>query len=132
MKTLGLILVACLIHFSSAYAHEGHDHGAPTFQPPKGGTLKTSLQGHFELVKTDKKVQIYLYDTKGNPKTTKGITLTSELEVPRKKSEKLVLEDRGEFWEAEIDAKGSHRYTLKIVIDDGKKKDKVKFTVENQ
>lgn len=111
-------------------AHEGHDHGAATFQPPKGGVIQTSMQGHFELVNQGNKIQLYVYDNKGTAKETKGLTLTTELELPRKKAEKISLTDKGTHWEADIDSKGAHRFTLKITIDDGKDKDYVKFTIE--
>jgi hypothetical protein len=131
MKQLSMILFTCLIMiFTTAQGHEGHDHGAPTFQPPKGGILQTALHGHFELVNQGNKVQVYVYDMKGNAKETKGLTITAELELPRKKAEKINLVDKGNSWEAEIDSKGAHRFTLKLTIDDGKEKDYVKFTVE--
>lgn len=131
MKQLTIILFTyLLIAFTGVKAHDGHDHGAPTFQPPKGGILQTAQHGHFELVNQGNKIQVYVYDMKGNAKETKGLTLTTELELPRKKAEKINLVDNGNFWEAKIDSKGAHRFTLKISINDGKETDYVKFTVE--
>lgn len=131
MKQLSMILFTCLLMiFTKAPAHDGHDHGAATFQPPKGGILQTAQQGHFELVSQGNKIQIYVYDAKGTAKQTKGLTLTTELELPRKKAEKISLADKGTHWETDVDSKGAHRFTLKITIDDGKEKDYVKFTIE--
>lgn len=125
------ILFACVFMILGlAQAHDGHDHGAPTFQPPKGGVLQTAQQGHFELVSQGDKIQVYLYDLKGAAKATQGLTLITELELPKKKIEKIQLTDKGTHWEAQIDGKGAHRMTLKITIDDGKEKDYVKFTIE--
>lgn len=120
-----------LLLSTPALSHDGHDHGAPTFSAPKGGILKSSLQGHFELVKENDLAKVYHYDAKGKAKDTKGLNLKAELELPRKKSVALDLQDKGTHWESKIDAQNAHRYTLKITIDDGKEKDHVKFTVES-
>lgn len=113
-------------------AHEGHDHGAATFQPPKGGILKTALFGHFELVKKKDLISIFLYNKEGKLQPTTGLSLKAELELPRKKSTPVELTDKNTHWEAQIQSQGTHRFTLKITIDNGKEKDYVTFTVENK
>ena len=115
-----------------AFASPDHDHSAPTFQPPKGGVLKSTHNVHFELVKNPKGVTVYAYDKDGKVLATKGFVLTAELELPRKKAMPIILETKTTNWEAVIDAQGAHRYTLKLNINDGKEKDHVKFTVENK
>ncbi len=127
-----LMMIILVVVGISVAAHEGHDHGAPTFQPPKGGILKTSLFGHFELVKKKDLVSLYLYSTDGKPLPTKGLTLKSELELPRKKSSPIDLTDKGTHWETQVQSHGTHRYSLKINIHNGKEKDYVTFTVENK
>jgi len=133
MKTLKLLALTVITAFSmAAFAGAEHDHGAPTFQPPKGGILKSTHSTHFELVKGSKGVNIYAYDKDGKGIATKGLTLTAELELPRQKATAVTLTSKETHWEANVDAKGAHRYTLKVNIDDGKEKDYVKFTVENK
>lgn len=131
MKIKLALITTTLLFGIFATAHEGHDHGAPTFQPPKGGVLKSALQGHFELVKSDDLISIYAYSKDGKALPTKGLTLGTTLELPRKKPAPLLLTDKGTHWEAKVDAQGTHRFTLKIAIDNGKEKDHVSFTIEN-
>ena len=115
---------------TTAKTHEGHDHGAPTFQAPKGGVLKSTYMGHFELVKNQNSLSLYVYDDKGQALPTKKFKIDALLELPRKKANSISLIDKGTHWESTVDSKGAHRFTLKVNIDDGKEKDHVKFTIE--
>jgi hypothetical protein len=132
-KSLGLlaVIVSTIV---VAFASPDHDHGAPTFQPPKGGVLQSTHHNHFELVKKAKTVFIYAYSEKGKPIETKSIKMSAELELPRAKAVTIKLTDKKTHWETELDSKAlaSHRFSLKVQVDDGKEKDYVKFTVENK
>lgn len=133
MNYLSTIFLALLsFAFFTLHAHEGHDHGAPTFQAPKGGILKSASHGHFELIKKDNVVSIYAYTNEGKSIETKNLQLAAELELPRKKAAGIALIDKKTHWETIVDSQGAHRFTLKVSIDDGKEKDYVKFTVENK
>ncbi len=125
--TLGLALYGTI-----ALASSDHDHGAPTFQPPKGGVLQSTHDNHFELLRKDNIVYLYAYDQDGKAVLTKDFKLTTELEIPRKKAVSFDWSDKGTHWESPIDSQGSHRMTLKIKILKGKEKDSVKFTLENK
>ena len=124
--TIGLFLT------SVAMAHEGHDHGAATFQPPKGGVLQNTSQYHFELVKKGKQIMIYAYDRSGNSVATEKFKVSTEAELPRKKKISSTINDLKTHWEVTVDMQSAHRMTLKMNIDDGKEKDYVQFTVENK
>lgn len=133
MKTLKLLAFTVITAFAlAAFAGAEHDHGAPTFQPPKGGILKSTHSAHFELVKGAKGISLYAYDKAGKGLPTKGLTLSAELEIPRQKATPVTLTNKETHWEANVDAKNAHRFTLKVNIIDGKEKDYVKFTVENK
>lgn len=127
-------LIAILVTTISMVSWAGpeHDHGAPTFQPPKGGILQSTHGAHFELVKTGNKVNIYAYNQEGKSVPTKDLKVSAELELPRKKGGPITLSDKSTHWEATVDSQGAHRYTINLIIDDGKEKDNVKFTVENK
>ena len=127
-----LLVSGLLLTFSNAQAHEGHDHGAASFQPPKGGVLQTSFENHFELVKKGQVLFIYVYDQKGKTVETKGFKVSAELELPRKKKMPATLNDLGTHWESKIDMQGAHRMTFKLNVDNGKEKDYVQFTIENK
>lgn len=133
MKTLRTILAAAVLVISTTVlASPDHDHGAPTFQPPKGGILKSTHMAHFELVKSANSVSLYAYNKEGKALPTKGLKVSADLELPRQKPTPVSLTDKETHWEATIDSKSAHRYSLKVKIDDGKEKDNVKFTVENK
>jgi hypothetical protein len=125
--TLGLALSG-----TNAFASPDHDHGAPTFQPPKGGVLQSTHDNHFELLRKDNIVYLYAYNQDGKAVLTKDFKLTTELEIPRKKAVSFNWSDKGTHWESPINSQGSHRMTLKIKILKGKEKDSVKFTLENK
>jgi len=133
MKTFkALLLTAITILSITAVAGSEHDHGAPSFQPPKGGILKSTHSMHLELVKGAKGIIIYAYNMEGKALGTKNLQLDATLELPRKKPVALKLENKETHWEAAVDSQGTHRYTVKVNIDDGKEKDYVKFTIENK
>ena len=132
-KGLSLLLVVFSL-VTVAFAGSEHDHGAPTFQPPKGGVLQSTDHNHFELVKKGKTVFIYAYSEKGKAIETKSLKVAGELEIPRTKATPIKLMDKKTHWELELDSKAlsAHRFSLKVLVEDGKEKDYVKFTVENK
>ncbi len=134
MKKSLFLLTFILSTLLVAYAGPEHDHGAPTFQPPKGGILQSTHENHFELVKKAKTVFIYAYTEKGKPVETINVKMKAEIEIPRSKSVAISLIDKKTHWEADLDSKAlaAHRFSLKITVEDGKEKDYVKFTVENK
>lgn len=130
-KFLALLTLGIFIMHPQTYSHEGHDHGAASFQPPKGGILNSSLHGYFELITKDNGlVEIYLYNEKGEALPTNGLTVKAELELPRKKSSPIAVKTEKTHWSIEVDAQSAHRYTLKFYAESKKNKDYVKFTVE--
>lgn len=114
------------------WAGVDHDHGAPTFQAPKGGILQSTHASHFELVAEGGTVKIYPYDQKGKGRATKEFKASAELELPRKKGVPLKLVDEQTHWSAKISVEGVHRYTIKLKIEEGGDRDYVKFTVETK
>ncbi|MFN7823727.1 MAG: hypothetical protein ACK5P6_00020 [Pseudobdellovibrionaceae bacterium] len=127
-----LTLALSLLVTQVSFAHEGHDHGAASFQAPKGGILKSIENSHFELVRSGQFVQIYAYDNEGKALATSKFKTSAELQLPRKKKEVLTLNDKGTHWEAQVNSQGAHRFTVKFNTDDGKEKDYVSFTVETK
>ena len=83
MKKLILTLALTLIA-SSGIASPDHDHGAPTFQPRKGGVLKSAHENHFEMVRKGETISLYVYNEKGDSLPTENFKLSTSLEVPKK------------------------------------------------
>lgn len=125
-----LILIALALATQQVSAHEGHDHGPSAVQAPKGGVLRSLETVHVELVSEKNKALIRVYDMKLKPQPVKNFPASATIQLPRKKAEAVMLEDKGDHWVAAVDAKGAHRYTLELTIKQGGHDDKLKFTVE--
>jgi hypothetical protein len=127
---LKTILLTSLVLFKTAsFAHEG-EHGPSTVQAPKGGVMRTLETVHLELLSKGTAVQIFAYDLNLKPADVTKYPVSATITLPKKKSEALMLEPKGDHWLANFDAKGAHRYSLDLTIKQGGHDDKVKFTVE--
>jgi hypothetical protein len=124
-----LIFITILFSLNS-FAHEGHDHGPGSFQPPKGGVVRSLETVHLELVSKGDSLQIYAYETNLKPASVAKYPVALSIALPKKKAESIKLEDKGDHWEASFDAKGAHRFTMELAIKQGGHDDKVKWVVE--
>lgn len=114
----------------SLHAHEGHDHGPSMIAPPKGGVIRSLETIHLELLPQGKTVKIFVYDKKMEPVEAKKYPVSAMATRPRKQAEAVELKTKKSHWEFEYDAKGSHRYTLQLSIEQGGHKDKVQWNIE--
>lgn len=140
IRTLTIAIVSILIA-ATALAHDGHDHDGPSsFQPLKGGIVKSNESMNIEMVNKDTKLEIYVYDIEGKAKDTAAYTLSAGMKLPKsKKVEKLKLDNitdsaTGKFSHYEVNSKpkGTHRYTLVLDVRDVKEShgDRIEFTIE--
>jgi hypothetical protein len=133
-KLIMVVAVAVGAWHLGAVAHEGHNHDAPTtIKAPKGGIIKALDESLVEVVTKGKNVKIYFYDKERNPTAAAGFKVEAHAELPRSKNkETIVLSAHEFFYEADWDAKGAHRYTLKLAVTDYKtnRTENLKFTVE--
>ncbi len=115
-------------------AHEGHNHDAPTtLKAPKGGVIKAMDQSRVEVVSKGKDIKIFVYDKEMKPAPTTELQIVAKAELPRtKKEEEVKLDSKDHFFEGSFDAKGVHRYTLKLAVTDSKtsRTDHLSFTIE--
>lgn len=131
------VSLSLLISFQ-VFAHEGHDHGPAAVPVQKGGIVRSLETVNLELVFKDKTVSIYPFKTEMNPKTPGKLTpadigaypVSATVEMPKAKPVALALKPAGDHWEASVDAKGVHRFTVVLDIKQGGHSDKVKWTVE--
>ncbi len=134
MKLIVMALFATGIWSQSLRAHEGHDHDAPTtLKAPKGGVIKALDESRIEVVYKSQDLKIYLYDKEMNPSKASDFKIIAFVELPRsKKQESLSLETKNTYFEGIYDAKGAHRYTLKLAVTDSKtnRTDNLTFTIE--
>ncbi len=136
MKKTALLLILGLssIFSLSAFAHEGHDHDAPTgVAAPKGGIIKSLENVHIEVVGRGKELKIYFYNQDMKPEAIKSYTVTAMTQLPRtKKQVSLPLISKDTHFEGTYDANNTHRYTLILTIKDPKEvhSDKLTYTIE--
>jgi hypothetical protein len=135
-----LLLLATVLFSYGLFAGEGHDHGHDHDAPgavsaQKGGVIKSLEEVHVEVVAKGKDVKIYFFAKDLKPLDVSKLKVTAEAELPRnKKKEVVTLVAKGTWFETSFDAKGSHRYTLVLTVNDPKHghDDKLNFTIEKK
>lgn len=140
LLTLALFAAAAA-KTDGALAHDG-PHDAPgDVQAPKGGLIRTTEDGHFELLrKRDpqsklEQLTLYFYDVGdlSKPRPVEGVQIEAKLILPgadRKKAPSVAFMPQGDHWTATLDAKKAHRYTLDFAVVVGKTSHKLKYTLE--
>lgn len=133
-KFLIMAAIAIGAWSSNTLAHEGHDHDAPvTLKAPKGGLIKALDESRIEVVAKGTELKVYVYDKEMKPAQASRFQLVASAELPRlKKVDSLTLSAQKTFFEGNYDAKGAHRYTLKLAVTDSKtnRTDNLTFTIE--
>lgn len=126
------MFLAVLLSAVSVFADEGHghDHGPSAVQAPKGGVIRSLETVHLELLNESKTVKIYAYDTQLKPADVKQFPASATITLPKKKPQSIKLTEVQDHWEAVVDVKNAHRYTLELSIKQGGHDDKVKWVVE--
>ena len=134
MRNFTLVAALAMTLSSPLMAHEGHNHDAPTtLKAPKGGVIKALDQARVEVVSKGKDLKIFVYDKEMKPAPTTEFQIAAKAELPRtKKEEDVKLASKETFFEGSFDAKGAHRYTLKLAVTDSKtsRTDHLTFTIE--
>ena len=129
-----VLFVLGVLLSGKAWSHEGHDHDAPTtIKAPKGGIIKALDESRVEVVSKGKNIKIYLYDKAMKSAPSSEFKITAKAELPRtKKIDEIKLEARDNFFEGNYDAKGIHRYTLKLEVNHTKVNEptNLSFTIE--
>jgi hypothetical protein len=134
MKKMIFAIALCVSSF--AFAHEGHDHDAPGARALKGGQVQRIEVVHVEVVPHGNSVRIYLLDlnsTKAKSLDFKEFDISAKAELPRGKGTvPLQLEAKDGYYEANVDAKGQHRYTLVLSLNHKPTKhaDTLSFVIE--
>lgn len=131
MKKMAFLL-SLFIGFA-ATAHEGHDKSPGQIAAPHGGVVQGTSHIYLELVSQSGGIQIFPFDHEMKPVLPKDVKIEGTMTLPKKnKSEAVKFSQDGEGFVSKIDAKGTHRYTLDVLVTHEGKKEKVKFNVEPQ
>lgn len=129
------IFTSLILSFGLALAHEGHDKvpGSQISKMVPPGQVKTTSHMFVE-VKEEKgivKVLVFDHDKKDIPPT--DLKIAGSVKFPRKpKAEKIEFAPVGNMFEAKVDAKNSHRYTLDMTVSHAGKSEKMSFNIEPQ
>jgi hypothetical protein len=133
LLTLG-IFSTLLTGATLVKAHEGHVHDIPqSIEAPKGGTIKAVEEVYVEVVSRGAEIKIYIYDKSLKQQDLASYKLSAKAKFPRtKKITDIALKLNGNFAEAVFDAKGAHRYTLVLKIQEPGEDhaDTLNFTIE--
>lgn len=130
-----IIFITLILSLEVVMAHEGH-FNVPGVQIskmiPPGQVKATS--NLFVEVKEEKgivKVLIFDHDKKDIP--LNDLKITGLVKFPRKtKTEEAKFIAKDNMFEAKIDAKHSHRYTLELTVTFAGKTEKMNFNIEPQ
>ena len=126
-----LIIILTTLTFQWSFAHGVHDSGE--VKPQKGGILKSLETVHVELVQLDNELRVYIFDKNKEPKTipTGKHPVYANLKLPRvKKTEKVELINKQDYWSYTYTKKGLRPYKFIFSIEQGGHKDNLAFTIK--
>lgn len=131
MKTLSMIL-GLTFFTASAWAHEGHDHGPKSAQATQGGVLHQGKKVGLEVVQESGELKLYPLDATAKPLKASDVKVSGTYELPKGKPEPLALTAKGDYLSAKVDAKGAHRFGVKLKVDYQGSAEDFSFQVEPQ
>jgi hypothetical protein len=132
MKTLNTLL-ASFIFALQLFAHEGHNKTPGSLTAPHGGKIKGTSQLYIELVSDSKGFKLYTYDHDLKTIPVKEVKFDGKVKFPKqKKVETIKFNNSESFFEAVVDAKGTHRYTVDLKVKYIGKTESISFNVEPQ
>lgn len=118
--TFSLLILLVSLSTPLIFAHEGHNHDAPTtIKAPKGGTVKELDEAIIELIYKGKDIKIYFYDKSLKPLANERFQIKAMAIHPRtKKEDPITFSITDAHYHGIYDAKGIHRYSLKLNVLD--------------
>lgn len=132
MKQTVLAIVASVILSHFSFAHEGHDHGGGK-AAPNGGQLFGTKILDLELLTSGNTVRLYPLDENMKAVPTDQVQLVAKMKLPRKKeTQDVKFSAEKNYFSAEINSQGAHRYELEIKVSYKGKTETVKMNVEPQ
>jgi len=135
-KCTSKILVLLLITSMEAnvLSHEGHNKLPGSIIAPHGGQIKGTDDLYIELIHNSDNVQIYITDHDFKPILLNDIKIEGLIKYPKQmKSEKInFTTNQAKYFDAKINSKGSHRYTLEIKTKYKNKTDTINYNLEPQ
>jgi hypothetical protein len=126
-----LIFGVFMASLEISWSHEGHQKIPGDTLAPHGGRVKGTDYLYLELVATKEEFKLYPFDHDFKSLPLKDIHLEALVMFPKKsKPLEIKLEPVGDFFQAKVNTKGVHRYTLELKIKGNGKTEKLSFVVE--
>lgn len=130
---VGAFGVFGLLLYGPVFAHEGHDKTPGAIAAPHGGAVQGTSSLYWELLSDSSGLKLYPLTHDLTPIEPKSISLSGTASFPKKpKAEPVTFAAQSDHFSAQVNSKGSHRYTLSLSFTYKGKKEKVKFQVEPQ
>jgi hypothetical protein len=131
MRNACLIFIAMVGLSLSLFAHEGHNKIPGNIQAPHGGKIKGTDNLYIELVQAESNLKFYVFDHDLKAIPMNEVELSGDLKLPKKQNtQKIEFVKTESAFSTNIDAKGSHRYSVDLAFKFKGKKEKLSFTVE--
>ncbi|MES2964900.1 MAG: hypothetical protein V4760_13495, partial [Bdellovibrionota bacterium] len=111
-----------------AFAHNGAHPDNPDAVNARGGIVKETKNHHVEVVPSAKSAKIYVFDRKMKAVAVEKIQMKARIATP-KTSLNLILEPKGDHFDAPYPREPLMRYQIVVVLTD-KKDEVVTFDVE--
>lgn len=139
MKTKLSTLLLLITLSLSAFAHDGHNHGAGQVQPTKGGTILKADKFYLEVVGNRTDVKIYPLK-KNDPKSAmltpiplNQVKISATYALPRAKVTNIIaLKQEADHFAGKVSVKNTHRYEVVVTIETLGEKEKLTYQIEPQ
>ena len=106
----------------TVYAHEGHEHEEHQHKAPHGGMVVTVQNYHYELVKKQGYILIYLMDKQMKPVALKGITGQAIVQKGKdKKTVALQIDTKIQAFKGTIDLLATKEFVAVVSLKIGGK-----------
>lgn len=132
MIKFALVLLVSAPLSQLAIAGDDHNHEAAVEPAPHGGTLRDAGDFKAEAVLNGDNIKIYVYDKKLKAVKVAKDEMTGEVQFPKEKAKPVTFKKNGEFFEATVKGISKvHRYDMHVVLEEGGKKTKIDFGIDN-
>lgn len=110
-------MIWALLLSAAAFAHNGAHPDNPDVMNARGGVIKETATMHVEAVPAKKSAQFYFYDRKMKPIQVAKVHAKARV-ASQQTSLNLVLEPKGDHFDAPYPREPLRRYQLIVVVSD--------------
>jgi hypothetical protein len=127
---LGATTSLSIVGSDAAQAHEGHGHSGQGAEPVHGGVLKEGKTFDLELLTEGKSFKLFPLKEDGKAYKMDGLKFKAMAHPPKKPAVEIPLRVELDHAAGTFEAKGSHRYELRVEVKTAGKTETFKFQIE--